>query len=205
MLYAKDLLPFVIGNTIRIPLLDLIRPAFVVPESKRLNVLFAELRRNRIHLAIVADEYGGTAGLVTIEDILEEIVGEIEDEYDTADWLFDQPAPDQLAGRRPAPDRGCRRRPATSSSRKMTISAPSAVSCTSTSGACPIQGDAFEAEGVRVEILAVERHRVRRLRLTRLPDADSEADREGERPSWRGRQDRPEPEVEAGAGQQPDD
>ncbi|NQX90109.1 MAG: CBS domain-containing protein, partial [Halioglobus sp.] len=61
---------------------DLLRPAMVVPESKRLNVLLREFRENRNHMAIVIDEYGGVAGLVTIEDVLEEIVGEIEDETD---------------------------------------------------------------------------------------------------------------------------
>ena len=61
---------------------ELLRPAMVVPESKRLNVLLREFRENRNHMAIVIDEYGGVAGLVTIEDVLEEIVGEIEDETD---------------------------------------------------------------------------------------------------------------------------
>lgn len=85
VLYAKDLLPFVIGTTRRIPLLDLIRPAFVVPESKKVNDLFAELKRGRIHIAIVADEYGGTAGIITMEDLFEELIGDIRDEYDIAE------------------------------------------------------------------------------------------------------------------------
>ena len=63
-------------------LMRLLRPCNVVPESKRLNVLLREFRQNRNHMAIVIDEYGGVAGLVTIEDVLEEIVGEIEDETD---------------------------------------------------------------------------------------------------------------------------
>ena len=61
---------------------DMLRPAVFVPESKRLNILLREFRANRNHIAIVVDEYGGIAGLVTIEDVLEQIVGDIEDEYD---------------------------------------------------------------------------------------------------------------------------
>ena len=82
ILLAKDLLPLILEREHQFNLRDLLRPAVVVPESKRLNVLLREFRQNRNHMAIVIDEYGGVAGLVTIEDVLEEIVGEIEDETD---------------------------------------------------------------------------------------------------------------------------
>jgi putative hemolysin len=64
---------------------SLLRPVYFVPESKRLDELLQELQRTKVHMAIVVDEYGGTAGIVTIEDVLEEIVGEIQDEYDTGE------------------------------------------------------------------------------------------------------------------------
>lgn len=81
ILLAKDLLRYYAGEE-EFNLRDMLRPAVFVPESKRLNVLLREFRANRNHMAVVVDEYGGVAGLVTIEDVLEQIVGDIEDEYD---------------------------------------------------------------------------------------------------------------------------
>ena len=80
ILLAKDLLRYYAGHESNVR--DMLRPAVFIPESKRLNVLLKDFRRARNHMAIVVDEYGGVAGLVTIEDVLEQIVGEIEDEYD---------------------------------------------------------------------------------------------------------------------------
>ena len=77
---AKDMLRYFAGN--EFDLRDMLRPAVFIPESKRLNVLLRDFRRNRNHMAVVVDEYGGVAGLITIEDVLEQIVGEIEDEHD---------------------------------------------------------------------------------------------------------------------------
>jgi magnesium and cobalt transporter len=80
ILLAKDLLRYFAGQEFNVR--EMLRPAVFIPESKRLNVLLKDFRRNRNHMAIVVDEYGGVAGLVTIEDVLEQIVGDIEDEYD---------------------------------------------------------------------------------------------------------------------------
>ena len=83
ILLAKDLLRlFVTGNPRQFDLGEFLRPATYIPESKRLDTLLKEFRSSRNHMAIVVDEYGGTAGLLTIEDVLEEIVGEIDDEHD---------------------------------------------------------------------------------------------------------------------------
>jgi magnesium and cobalt transporter len=81
VLLAKDLLRYYAGEE-EFNVREMLRPAVFVPEAKRLNVLLREFRASRNHMAIVIDEYGGVAGLVTIEDVLEQIVGDIEDEYD---------------------------------------------------------------------------------------------------------------------------
>ncbi|HET9681685.1 MAG TPA: hemolysin family protein [Candidatus Limnocylindrales bacterium] len=88
ILYAKDLLPYLKPDAeARPPLRNLLRAPVLVPESMTIDDLLHELQRRKVHLAIVLDEYGGTAGLVTIEDLLEEIVGEIQDEYDVEEPL----------------------------------------------------------------------------------------------------------------------
>ena len=90
ILLAKDLLPLILNKDEQLPSLrGFLRPAVVVPESKRVDTLLNEFRQQRYHMAIVIDEYGGVSGLVTIEDILEIIVGEIEDEHDESEDLQD--------------------------------------------------------------------------------------------------------------------
>ena len=89
ILHAKDLLPLLLPeNQQNFTMRDCIRPALLIPESKRLNVLLQEFRANRNHMALVVDEYGQISGAVTIEDVLEQIVGEIEDEHDVDDDSF---------------------------------------------------------------------------------------------------------------------
>ena len=94
ILLAKDLLPLIQTDREVPRITELMRPVIAVPESKRLNVLLREFRQNRNHMAIVIDEYGGIAGLITIEDVLEEIVGEIEDETDVEEGQLIRPVND---------------------------------------------------------------------------------------------------------------
>jgi len=81
ILYVKDLLRFLVrGETVLIP--DVLRPAYFVPESMRLDSLLKEMKQRRVHIAVAVDEYGGVSGIISMEDILEEIVGDIQDEFD---------------------------------------------------------------------------------------------------------------------------
>jgi magnesium and cobalt transporter len=93
ILLAKDLLSYLAEekDSRHFNMRDLLRPAFFIPESKRLDVLLREFRTNRNHMAIIVDEYAGVAGLVTIEDVIEEIVGNIEDEYDLEEAVYIKP------------------------------------------------------------------------------------------------------------------
>ena len=91
ILLAKDLLQLSLENTDEFEFNDYIRPASFIPESKRLNVLLKEFRLKRSHMAMIVDEYGGVSGLVTIEDVLEQIVGKIDDEHDDDDEIDIQP------------------------------------------------------------------------------------------------------------------
>jgi CBS domain containing-hemolysin-like protein len=176
VLYAKDLLPFVIGSTRTLPIKQLLRPAYVVPESKRLDDLLAELRRNRVHIAVVADEYGGTAGLVTIEDILEEIVGEIQDEYDEELTLLEPVSDSEIIvdGRLPIEQ--------IEEALGLALTGEDEPYGTAAGfvhwhlDRMPQQGDHFDAHGIRAEVLDVEGHRLRRLRLTRIAAADLRQD-----------------------------
>jgi len=96
VLLAKDLLRYFHSEDAKdVPLRKLLRPASVIPESKRLNALLKEFRASHNHMAIVVDEYGGVAGLLTIEDVLEEIVGEIDDEHDPEEIVFIRPDGDR--------------------------------------------------------------------------------------------------------------
>nr|WP_238530464.1 hemolysin family protein [Oscillochloris trichoides] len=85
ILYAKDLIPALRDGQRHMPINTLLRPAHFVPETMRVNALLEDLQQRKVHMAIIVDEYGNTAGLATIEDLIEQIVGEIQDEYDTED------------------------------------------------------------------------------------------------------------------------
>jgi putative hemolysin len=96
VVYAKDLLAYFLHGNIQPSLIDIARPPYFVPETKRTAELLADLRRDQVHLAIAVDEYGGTAGVVTVEDLLEEIVGEITDEHDIGEVDIERISDDEV-------------------------------------------------------------------------------------------------------------
>ncbi len=166
IVYLKDLARAIVSSS-NLSLRDLARPAVFIPESKKLGELLQEFQSSKVHMAIVVDEYGGTAGLVTIEDILEEIVGEIQDEYDVElpdiekisedEWIIrakiDLDDVNELLGiRLPAEEYDTLGGFITAQLERL-----------------PVPGDEVEVEGVLMKVLDIEKRRVGRVLVKRLP------------------------------------
>jgi CBS domain containing-hemolysin-like protein len=151
------------------PIREFVRPVMFVPETKKIDELLHEFQEKRTHLAIVVDEYGGTSGMVTLEDVLEEIVGEIEDEYDKSEPLF-EPLADgsyRVAGKIDIDDLN----------EEMNVQLPTENSDTlggflfELVGKVPSQGETVEYQGLRFVIDRVHRQRIVRVRIQRAEEA----------------------------------
>ncbi len=168
LLYAKDLLDVWHKGQASVDLSTLLRPALFVPESKRVLKLLRELQNAMVHLAIVIDEYGGTAGLVTIEDVVEEIVGEIIDEYDE-----DEEAAYEIVGEDEIIFDA--RIDLDDLNHLMDTELPDELSDTlggfiyERLGKVPDVGEIIKAKDLRLEVLSVENLRIGKVRVTRLP------------------------------------
>jgi len=167
ILLAKDLLRHYAHQEFDVR--AMLRPAVFIPESKPLNVLLRDFRANRNHMALVVDEYGGIAGLITIEDVLEQIVGDIEDEYD-----FDEQDGSIIAEK----GGGWRVRALTEIAQfneAFGTTLPDAEFdtiggfVTDRFGRVPRRGDAIEAEGLRIEVLRADPRQAHLLHVSRLP------------------------------------
>lgn len=169
VLLAKDLLPLLLQDqTDRFNIKEILRPATCVPESKRLNVLLKEFRATRNHMAIVIDEYGGVSGLVTIEDVLEQIVGDIEDEHDVDEDSHIKPLPNGdflIKGLTPIED----------FNEHFHTNFPDEEFDTvgglvmNAFGHLPKRNEVTELEGFRVRVLNADSRRVHLLRVTLTP------------------------------------
>lgn len=166
VLLAKDLLPLLLqDNTERFNIKDILRPATCVPESKRLNVLLKEFRATRNHMAIVIDEYGGVSGLVTIEDVLEQIVGDIEDEHDVDEDSHIKPLPSGdflVKGLTPIEDFNEHFNTGFSDEEFDTVGGL----VMNAFGHLPRRNEVAELEGFRVRVLNADSRRVHLLRVT---------------------------------------
>ncbi|HWO94366.1 MAG TPA: hemolysin family protein [Dehalococcoidia bacterium] len=177
IVYAKDLLRYLAAASPPVTLTDLARPAHFIPETKRTDELLRELRQSKVHIAIVVDEYGGTAGLVTIEDLLEEIVGEIEDEYDIATQLIEvvSEAEAVLDARVPVDELNELFGIEVDHEDYDTVGGFVYHHL----GTIPSVGDEIEVDGIHVRILSVEDRRIKKVHMRRVqpPDPGAGAER----------------------------
>ena len=177
ILLAKDLLRYYAEESFDVR--DMLRPAIFIPESKRLNVLLRDFRANRNHMAIVVDEYGGVAGLITIEDVLEQIVGDIEDEYD-----FDEAEDNVLALKDGATGARWRVKGLTEISQfndEIGSHFPDDDADTigglvaNHVGRVPRKGDEFDIDGLHFEVLRADARQTHVLLVSQLPSAAADA------------------------------
>ncbi len=172
LLYAKDLLKYWGNPEDTVSVRSIMRPPYFIPESKNLEELLQEFKRKRVHLAIVIDEYGGTSGLITIEDLLEQIVGDIQDEYDSEESLLFVNADGSVTadGRLPVEEL----------EEHFGIS----IECDKfdsvgglvfyLTGKIPAIGDTVEGDGLHLKVLDADPRRVKKVAITRLNGAGSE-------------------------------
>jgi len=168
ILYAKDLLQYWRHDIRHLDLRDILRDVYYIPETKKVDELLQELQQRKVHIAIVVDEYGGTAGLVTIEDILEEIVGEIQDEYDSEEAFMEVINDNEIIfnGRMDLDD----------VNHIMNLELPTDSSDTlgglvySSLGRVPVVGDTVRIQNVEITVLSVVGRRIKKVKVARLPD-----------------------------------
>jgi CBS domain containing-hemolysin-like protein len=169
--YVKDALRFLREGRLDVRVQEVMRPAYFVPETKKVDDLLREMQQRRVHLAIVVDEYGGTAGLVTIEDILEEIVGEIQDEFDAEEAPVVQISEDEAV-----------------IDALMTLDDVNDILSTQLDaedvdtlggyvyaklGRVPAKGDEIASEGVRLIVEQIEGNRINKVRIIKLVEPNS--------------------------------
>jgi CBS domain containing-hemolysin-like protein len=183
LLYAKDLLVALRDGVRDIALERLVRPAYYVPETMKVDALLRDLQARKVHMAIIVDEYGGTAGLVTIEDLLEEIVGEIQDEYDTEERLIQVVADGELLVDALVPIEDLNELTGIEIASDESDRIGGFVY--ERLGRVPTAGDIVELPGISIEVLSVQGLRPRQLRVRYQPLAleMSTAGQDAEKPN----------------------
>jgi CBS domain containing-hemolysin-like protein len=173
LVYAKDLLKYWGMDISVFDLKKILRAPYYIPETKNLEELLQEFKRKRVHMAIVIDEYGGTSGLVTIEDLLEQIVGDIQDEYDLEeDWLIRQPDGSIIVDAR-LPIEDLEEYLGIDIEREMFDTVGGFIF--HLTGKIPAAGEVVENDDILLTILEADERKIRRVCIVRKPGSSSEA------------------------------
>jgi len=172
LLYAKDLLKHWGNNQEQLQLRSIVRPPYFIPETKNLEQLLQEFKRKHVHLAIVIDEYGGTSGLITIEDLLEQIVGDIQDEYDREEALFEVNADGSITADARMPVDDLEEHFGVKIERDNFDSIGGLIF--HLTGKIPAIGDAVEDAGLHLAIINADERKIIKVCITRLGVASGE-------------------------------
>lgn len=174
ILYAKDLLKYWRGGTPDVDIRKIARQPFFIPETKNLEELLQEFKRRRVHIAIVIDEYGGTSGLITIEDLLEQIVGDIQDEYDSEEDLIHMQTDGSAIVDARLPIEEFEQLFAIEVERDKFDTVGGLIIYLL--GRIPRTGDEVVSSGIRLTVLTAGERRIGTLRAERMTDAPQEAE-----------------------------
>ncbi|HEY4743643.1 MAG TPA: hemolysin family protein [Desulfuromonadaceae bacterium] len=172
LLYAKDLLKYWGEEQERVQARTIMRPPYFIPETKHLEQLLQEFRRKRVHLAIVIDEYGGTSGLITIEDLLEQIVGDIQDEYDQEEALFELNTDGSITADARMPVEDLEEHFDMEIERDKFDTIGGLIF--HLTGKIPATGDVIDGAGLRLTILDADERKIKRVRVARTGSANGQ-------------------------------
>src|SRR6185369_2614171 len=173
LLYAKDLLKVWGTAENNISVREIMRPPYFIPETKNLEQLLQEFKRKRVHLAIVIDEYGGTSGLITIEDLLEEIVGDIQDEYDREEALFEVNPDGSITADARMPVEELEELFETDIERDKFDTIGGLIF--HLTGKIPAIGDVIEGVGFKLTILDADERKIKKVGISRLGNTGSQS------------------------------
>ncbi len=175
-LYAKDLLPYLVEKPEKVDIKKLLRPVLFVPEGKKIDELLREFREKKVHIAVVVDEYGGMAGIVFLENIIEEIVGEIQDEYDNEEEEIKKVGEAEYV---------CdARMQITDLNEFLDVDIPLNGSDTiggfvfNLFGKIPKQGDSISYDGLEFKIEKMDGHKIKKIRIKMNKNASIESDKD---------------------------
>jgi CBS domain containing-hemolysin-like protein len=174
LVYAKDLLRYWGMDESAVLLKNILRPPYFIPETKNLEELLHEFKKQRIHLAVVVDEYGGTSGLVTIEDLLEQIVGDIQDEYDLEEeWLVEDAAGSVVVDAR-LPIEDLEEHFGIEIAREKFDTVGGLIF--HLTGRIPAAGEEVESDTIRLTVLEADPRKISKVRITRLTEKVEETE-----------------------------